>query len=108
MKQAKPKALTDPPEAPEVAELRVHVQPRASRSEVIGWREGTLAIRLTAPPVEGAANKACREFLADALGVRRADVELVSGEKSREKRFRITGVTEQALQSRIDALLLDE
>ena len=86
-------------------ELRVHVQPRASRSEVVGWREGTLAVRLTAPPVEGAANRACREFLADALGVRRADVELVSGEKSREKRFRIQGLTEAALRERVARLL---
>lgn len=80
----------------------MHVQPRASRSEVIGWREGALAVRLTAPPVEGAANKACREFLAEVLGVRRADVELISGEKSREKRFRITGLDAAELQARIE------
>lgn len=80
----------------------MHVQPRASRSEVIGWREGSLAVRLTAPPVEGAANKACREFLAEVLGVRRADVELVSGEKSREKRFRVAGLDAAELQARIE------
>ena len=89
----------------EFADLKVHVQPRASRSEVIGWREDALAIRLTAPPVEGAANKACRDFLAQWLGVKRADVELVSGEKSREKRFRITGLDETALQQLIDRRL---
>lgn len=89
------------------ADLRVHVQPRASRNEMVGWREGALAVRLTAPPVEGAANKACRDFLAAALGVRRADVELVSGEKSREKRFRIAGLDEPALRTRIDVLLPD-
>ncbi len=86
----------------ETVDLRVHVQPRASRSEVVGWRAGSLALRLTAPPVEGAANKACREFLAEVLGVRRADVELVSGEKSREKRFRITGLTEAELHRRLE------
>jgi uncharacterized protein (TIGR00251 family) len=85
----------------DVSELRVHVQPRASRSEVTGWREGALAVRLTAPPVEGAANKACRDFLAEFLGVRRADVELFSGEKSREKRFRISGLSEVELARRI-------
>ena len=84
-------------------ELRVHVQPRASKNEVVGWREGALAVRLTAPPVEGAANKACRDFLAEALGVKRADVELLSGEKSREKRFRIEGLTEEEVRRRIDA-----
>ena len=87
------------------ADLKVHVQPRASRSEVVGWREDALAIRLTAPPVEGAANKACREFLAEWLGVKRADVELVAGEKSREKRFRITGLNEAALKQRIQQRL---
>jgi uncharacterized protein (TIGR00251 family) len=84
-------------------DLRVHVQPRASRNEVVGWREGALAVRLTAPPVDGAANKACRDFLAETLGVRRADVELVSGEKSREKRFRVHGVDEASLRSRLPA-----
>ncbi|HEU4754604.1 MAG TPA: DUF167 domain-containing protein [Armatimonadota bacterium] len=89
----------------DVSELRVHLQPRASRSEVTGWREGALAVRLTAPPVEGAANKACRDFLAEFLGVRRADVELVSGEKSREKRVRISGLSEVELARRITARL---
>jgi uncharacterized protein (TIGR00251 family) len=88
---------------PDSAELRVHVQPRASRNEIVGWREGSLAVRLTAPPVEGAANRACRHFLAEALGVKRADVELVSGEKSREKRFRVAGLTDAEVRRRIDA-----
>jgi hypothetical protein len=87
------------------ADLRVHVQPRASKSEAVGWREGSLAVRLTAPPVEGAANKACREFLAELLGVRRADVELISGDKSREKRFRIHGLEDAELRRRVDARL---
>jgi uncharacterized protein (TIGR00251 family) len=87
------------------ADLRVHVQPRASKSELVGWREGSLAVRLTAPPVEGAANKACRDFLAELLGVRRADVELVSGEKSREKRFRVHGLDEPELHRRIEERL---
>jgi uncharacterized protein (TIGR00251 family) len=95
-------------------ELRVHVQPRASRSEIVGWREEAgagrgseelpvLAVRLTAPPVEGAANRACRDFLAEALGVKRAQVTLVSGEKSREKRFRIEELTADEVRSRVEA-----
>jgi uncharacterized protein (TIGR00251 family) len=81
--------------------LAVRVQPRASRNEVVGWREGVLAIRLTAPPVEGAANRACRDFLAEALGVRRADVEMISGDKSRDKRFRIEGLTAEEARRRL-------
>lgn len=87
-----------------MVEVNVRVQPRASRNEVVGWREGALAIRLTAPPVEGAANRACRDFLADALRVRRADVELLSGGKSRDKRFRIGSLTEDELRDRLAAL----
>jgi uncharacterized protein (TIGR00251 family) len=94
-------------------ELRVHVQPRASRSEIVGWREDSggdaelpvLAIRLTAPPVEGAANRACRDFLAEAFGLKRSQVTLVSGEKSREKRFRLEGVTAPEVRARVAATL---
>jgi uncharacterized protein (TIGR00251 family) len=82
-------------------DLRVRVQPRASRNEVTGWRDGVLHVRLTAPPVEGAANAACREFLAELLGVKRAQVELVGGEKSREKRFRVSGLTDAEIEAKI-------
>jgi uncharacterized protein len=84
-----------------MADLRVRVQPRASRNEVIGWREGVLHVRLTAPPVEGAANAACRDFLAEWLGVKRSQVELVSGEKAREKRFRVAGLTDAEIHATI-------
>lgn len=90
---------------PDSVELKVRVQPRASRSEVVGWRDGVLAVRLTAPPVEGAANRACREFLADVLDVRRGDVELIGGEKSRDKRFRIQGVNDADLRERLSRLI---
>ena len=90
---------------PPPVELQVRVQPRASRNEMVEWREGALAVRLTAPPVEGAANRACCDFLAQALGLKRADVELVSGEKSRAKRFRIDGLSEAALRERIEQIL---
>lgn len=82
-------------------DLRVRVQPRASRNEVVAWRDGVLHLWLSAPPVEGAANAACREFLAELLGVRRAQVELVGGEKSREKRFRVSGLTGEEIEAKI-------
>src|SRR5207245_2825850 len=49
--------------------ISIRVQPRASRNAVVGWTGDTLNIRLTAPPVEGAANTACLKFLADLLDV---------------------------------------
>jgi uncharacterized protein (TIGR00251 family) len=82
-------------------DLRVRVQPRASANAVTDWRDGVLHVRLTAPPVEGAANAACREFLAELFHVKRAQVELVAGEKSREKRFRVSGLTDAEIEAKI-------
>ena len=74
-------------------ELLVLVQPRASRTKVVGEHDGRLKIVLAAPPVDGEANAALIEFLADALAVRKADVKLVDGETSRRKRLLVQGVT---------------
>jgi uncharacterized protein (TIGR00251 family) len=84
------------------ADLTIRVQPRASRTEVIGWREGVLAVRVTAPPVEDAANRACRRLLAELLGIAPSRVALVAGAKAREKRFRISGLTREALHAKIN------
>lgn len=82
--------------------LKLHVTPRGSRNEVIGWRDNVLCVKITAPPVEGAANAAIVKFVADALKVRKSQVELVSGEKSREKTLRIEGLTDEELRGRIN------
>lgn len=83
------------------ARLSVRVQPRASKNEITGWSEGVLRVRLTAPPVDGAANEALVAFMAGTLGVRRADIALVSGEKSRTKTLEITGLTEAQMLQRL-------
>ncbi len=72
--------------------LDVRLRPRASRAGVGGVREGALELRVCAPPVEGEANAAARELLAEALGVSRARVALQGGEKSRRKVFRVEGL----------------
>lgn len=77
--------------------------PRGSREEVIGWRDDVLLVKLTAPPVEGAANRACIDFLAKVLGIKRSQINLVSGEKSRDKTFEIEGLDESELRLRIAA-----
>jgi uncharacterized protein YggU (UPF0235/DUF167 family) len=87
------------------ADLQVRVQPRASRTEVIGWRDEVLALRVTAAPVEDAANQACRKLLAELLDVAPSQVTLVAGGKAREKRFRVSGLTPAALQAKIDECL---
>ena len=81
--------------------LRVHLTPRGSRNEVCGLRKGVLYVKLTAPPVENAANKALVEFVADLLGVRKSDVEIISGHRSREKTLRVSGVTQAGVAARL-------
>jgi len=75
------------------AVLELLVQPRASRTRVVGEHDGRLKVQLAAPPVEGEANRALVEFLAGELGVRRADVAVVRGEAGRRKTVRVTGRT---------------
>ena len=78
----------------------VRVQPRASRSEVVGAHGGALKVRLQAPPVDGAANAALVDLLAESLGVPRRAVRVVAGASSRSKTVDVDGV-EQALVERL-------
>jgi len=73
--------------------VRLRVQPRASAERLDGVRDGCIRLRLTAPPVEGAANAACIAFLAKMLGINRAQMRLQAGAKSREKLVHIAGLT---------------
>ncbi len=72
----------------------VHVQPRASRSELAGTHGEALKVRLSAPPVDGAANSALIDFLAQLFAVSRRDVRILAGESSRSKVVEIEGITE--------------
>lgn len=73
--------------------VHIQVQPRASKNEIIGIHGDSLKVRLTSPPVEGAANSLLMEFIAKKLGIPRSRVEIVSGERSRHKTLRIEGVS---------------
>jgi uncharacterized protein len=81
--------------------IRVYVAPRSSANKVVGMHNGALKVALTAPPVEGAANKALIEFFAKALGVAKSAVKLVSGETSRHKVVSVVGVEAQASLKRL-------
>src|SRR5262245_17561188 len=85
--------------------LPVRAQPGARRTGVAGEQAGALKVMVTAPPEEGRANKALAELLRDVLGLRRAQVELFSGARSRDKRFLIRGLTRTELATRLAALL---
>ena len=77
----------------------VRVVPRSSRNQIVGVEGGALKIKLTAPPVEGAANIALIEFVAQWLGVRRSAVSIVSGDKARNKLVRVNGVTRHQVET---------
>ncbi|HVE78429.1 MAG TPA: DUF167 family protein [Gemmatimonadaceae bacterium] len=78
--------------------LKVHVQPRASRSGIEGTHGDALKVRLAAPPVDGAANEALAALLADALGVARRAVRVVAGATSRAKVVEVDGVEVDAVR----------
>ena len=79
--------------------LEVRVIPRAAKRGIAGRRGDALLVRLNAPPVEGAANSELIEVLAEALGVSKRMVSIVSGESGRQKRVRIEGMTEEAVSA---------
>ncbi|MGM0563053.1 MAG: DUF167 domain-containing protein [Pseudomonadota bacterium] len=69
--------------------LKLTVQPRASRDEIVGLYADTLRLRTTAPPVDGKANRHIQRWLAKQFGVAPSCVELVSGRAGRSKRFAV-------------------
>ena len=86
------------------AALTVRVTPRARRTEVAEILEdGTIRIRVTAPPVEGKANAALIQFLAEALGIRRNRIDIVAGEKGLDKIVSITELSAAEVQRRLQA-----
>ena len=86
-----------------MGELEVRVIPRARRDEVAGERSGRVLIRLTAPPVEGAANAALCRFVARRAGVPARAVSIVRGQTSRDKVVRVEGLTPAELRAALSA-----
>lgn len=81
--------------------LTLHIQPGAKKTAVAGRHGDALKIRLAAPPVDGKANAALLEFIADALGLPKAAVKLKSGHTSRRKVMEVDGATEDAMAALI-------
>jgi uncharacterized protein (TIGR00251 family) len=79
--------------------LDVYVQPKSSKNELVGIHQGSLKVKLTAPPVEGEANKECVRFLAKLLGVPKSSIEIVQGHKSRHKTLLIRGLLPEVVQN---------
>ena len=83
------------------ARIDVYVQPRASRTEVVGMHDARLKIRVASPPVDGAANAELIAFIAERVGVSKAKVRVVAGTSSRRKVVEVEGVSEELLRQKL-------
>jgi uncharacterized protein (TIGR00251 family) len=85
--------------------LAVRAQPGARQTSVLGEHSGALKVGVTAPPEDGRANQALVDALRGFLGLKRSQVQLVSGQTRRDKRFLITGVAKDEIEKRVNALV---
>jgi uncharacterized protein (TIGR00251 family) len=81
--------------------INVRVIPRASKSEIVGIHDGALKIRISAPPVDGAANVEIIRFLAKTFGVSKSNVFILSGETSKNKRIKIENLSKSSFEEKI-------
>ena len=79
----------------------IRVQPRARRNAIVGELGDALKLALIAPPIEGRANEACMDFLAETLDIPRSAVSIIAGQTSRNKVIRVTGITAAQLRERL-------
>jgi len=82
----------------------VHVLPRSSKCALAGHQGGAIRLKLTAPPVDGKANEECLEFLAERLEVKKGQMDIVRGHKSRNKIVSVRGVTRETVEARFSLL----
>ncbi len=88
------------------AAITVKVIPRAPKTEVAGvMDDGTLKIRVAAPPVGGAANRALVDFLARALGLPRGQIDIIAGETSERKLISLVGISPEEVDAAVQGLL---
>lgn len=79
----------------------VRVVPRAAVNQIVGEHDGALKVRITAPPVDGAANEALLKILAKQFRVSRSQIEIVAGETSKSKRIKISNLSRSKLEEMI-------
>jgi uncharacterized protein (TIGR00251 family) len=85
--------------------FKVLLQPRASREGVEGLQGDALKVRVTAPPLEGRANKALKKLLAARLGLSPSRIEIIAGRRSREKLVRVSGIPREAAEEALGITL---
>ena len=81
----------------------VRVLPRSSHPGIAGLQEGALKVRIAAPPVDGKANEACLQLIAEVLGIKKGQVTLLAGHTSRNKTVAVAGISPERLQRCIAA-----
>ena len=84
----------------------IHVNTHASRAEIAGVAGGMLKVKVTAPPVEGAANEACIALLSKKLGLRKSQMDIAAGAKGRNKTILVREIGKDQLEQKIQALEL--
>ena len=90
-------------ETPEGVEVRLHVQPRARRNEFAGIHGGALKLKVAAPPVDDAANRAIIDFFAVLLDIPKSRISIVSGLKSRDKKVFVEGIAKDRFLAALEA-----
>ena len=85
--------------------IRLHLQPRASKTEICGFQGDELKVRVTSPPVDDAANRLCIELFSRIFRTAKSNITIISGHKSRHKRLQIIGATQQETKEVIAKLL---
>jgi uncharacterized protein (TIGR00251 family) len=85
------------------AQIAVRLQPRSHRDALVGIRDGVLAARVSAPPVDGRANEALCKLIARAAGVPPSRVSVARGDRGRDKLIRVEGIDDAALRAALDA-----
>ena len=88
-------------DTPQGATFAIRVQPRARKNAIVGVIGDALKLALTAPPIEGRANEACIEFLAEFLKVPRSSVTIAAGQSNRNKVIRVRGLTTTQVEERL-------
>ncbi len=81
--------------------LKLRIVPNAKRDEVLGEHGGAVKIKIAAPAIEGKANEAVLEFIAEKLGVHRREITLIAGEKSRDKLIEIASLDATEARARL-------
>jgi len=82
--------------------IRIKLLPKSSRNQVVGREGDHFKVKVTAPPVEGRANKALIELLAKKLGVPKSHFEIISGKSSRLKSVRIDGLSQEDIIKKME------